>query len=48
MSSRTETRLQAGAGDGLVAGMQHLVLIVLRDVDFALDHRHARALHAGS
>ena len=44
MSSLHRHRLQVGAGDGLIAGVQHLVLVVLGDVHFALDHRNARPL----
>src|SRR5438270_3903540 len=40
-------RLNGGAGHDLIARVQHVVLIVLGDVHFALDDRNARAFHAG-
>ena len=39
-------RLEVGAGHALIAGVQDFLVAVLRDVDFALNHGHSRALDA--
>ncbi|SPE30415.1 hypothetical protein SBA6_1260013 [Candidatus Sulfopaludibacter sp. SbA6] len=41
-------RIEAGAGDGLLAGVEHLVLVVLRDMHFALHHGDPGSLYAGA
>src|ERR1022692_121163 len=41
-------RFQAGAGDGLLTGMQDLLLVVLGYVYFALNHGDARAFDPGA
>ncbi len=40
-------QFQTGAGDGLLTGMQDLLLVVLGEVDFALNHGDAGAFHTG-